>query len=294
MQGLGESAKRAMLRQRLLTAAVLMPIFLAALFLMDELGFSIFLAVILSLSLFEWSNLSGIKSLIIKGTYIAAGIAITVILQYSGLVGREMFILVFALWILAVYRLSAFAKREHVYKTAEGNGPLAWLDGYFVLIPAMLGLQTLKAYDPAAPQLLLIFFFIIWSADTGAYLAGRTWGKHKLAPKISPGKTIEGLVGGLLAAIIVAAVAAVLMWQLSAQKLLLWLLAVVIVTLFSVVGDLFESIYKRRAGVKDSGKILPGHGGILDRIDSACAAIPPYLLVLYQFDLLAAASTPLS
>jgi phosphatidate cytidylyltransferase len=294
MQGSGESAKRAMLKQRLLTAAVLMPIFLAALFLMDELGFSIFLAVILALSLFEWSNLSGIKPLIIKGAYIAAGIVITVVLLYSGLVGRELFIVVFAFWLLAVYRLSVFAKREHVYKTAEGNGPLAWLDGYFVLIPAMLGLQTLKAVDPAAPQLLLIFFFIIWSADTGAYLAGRTWGKHKLAPKISPGKTIEGLVGGLLAAIVVAALAAVLMWQLSAEKLLLWLLAVAIVTLFSVVGDLFESIYKRRAGVKDSGKILPGHGGILDRIDSACAAIPPYMLVLYQFDLLAPASTPLS
>jgi phosphatidate cytidylyltransferase len=294
MQGSDEPTKQVMLKQRLLTAAVLMPIFLAALFLMDELGFSILLAVVLALSLFEWANLSGIQSHTIKGIYIAAGIIIAAMFLYSGVVGQELFIIVFALWLVVVYRLFQFAKREHAYKSALGNGPLAWLDGYFVLIPTVLGLQALKAYDSAAPQLLLIFFFIIWSADTGAYLAGRTWGKHKLAPRISPGKTIEGLIGGLLAALVVAALAAALVWELSLQELLLWLLAVAIVTLFSVVGDLFESIYKRRAGVKDSGKLLPGHGGILDRIDSTCAALPSYMLVLYQFDLLAATGTSLS
>jgi len=275
-----------MLKQRLLTVAVVMPIFLAALFLMDETSFSLFLAVILVLSLIEWASLSDIQSTVIKLAYITAGVAIAAIFQYSDLVGQTLFILVFALWLVVVLRLFLFDRQGHDHQAATGNGPLAWLDGYFVLLPTVLGLQVLKTHDPSVPQLLLIFFFIIWSADTGAYLAGRTWGKHKLAPSISPGKTIEGLIGGLLGALIVATLVGILVWQLSLTKLVLWLLAVIVITLFSVSGDLFESIYKRRAGVKDSGKLLPGHGGVLDRIDSACAALPPYLLVIYQFDLL--------
>lgn len=275
-----------MLKHRLLTAAILIPVFLAALFLMDELGFAVFLTVILVLSLYEWANLSGIQSIAIKLTYITAGVAIAVMLQYSGLVGQAMFVLVFALWLVVVLRLFQYGKQVQTQEVPVGNGRLAWLDGYFVLLPTVLGLQVLKAEDAYAPLLLLIFFFIIWSADTCAYLAGRTWGKHKLAPAISPGKTIEGLLGGLVGALIIAALVGILMWELPTAKLLLWLLAVAVVTLFSVAGDLFESIYKRRAGVKDSGKLLPGHGGVLDRIDSACAALPPYMLVIYQFDLL--------
>ena len=275
-----------MLKHRLLTAAILIPVFLAALFLMDELGFAVFLTVILVFSLYEWANLSGIQSIAIKLAYITAGVAIAVMFQYSGLVGQSMFVLVFALWLVVVLRLFQYGKQVHAQEVPVGNGPLAWLDGYFVLLPTVLGLQVLKAEDAYAPLLLVIFFFIIWSADTGAYLAGRTWGKHKLAPAISPGKTIEGLVGGLVAALLIAALVGVLMWELSIAKILLWLLAIALVTLFSVAGDLFESIYKRRAGVKDSGKLLPGHGGVLDRIDSACAALPPYMLVIYQFDLL--------
>lgn len=275
-----------MLKQRLLTAAILIPVFLAALFLMDDLGFAVLLTVILVLSLYEWANLSGIQSIAIKTVYITAGVVIAAIFHYSGLVGQSLFVLVFALWVVVVLRLFQFGKQVHDQKALAGNGPLAWLDGYFVLLPTVLGLQVLKANDISAPLLILIFFFIIWSADTGAYLAGRKWGKRKLAPAISPGKTIEGLIGGLAGAQIVAALVGVLVWELSLVKLLIWLLAVAFVTLFSVAGDLFESIYKRRAGVKDSGKLLPGHGGVLDRIDSACAALPPYMLVIYQFDLL--------
>jgi len=275
-----------MLKQRLLTAAVLMPIFIAALFLMDTLSFALFLLVILVFSLFEWANLSAIRSTFTRVIYIAAGVAIVVMLQYYELAGRELFLIVFAMWLVVIVRLFRFEHRENASQGPSGNGRLAWLDGYFVLLPAILGLEILKAQDPDVPQLLLVFFFIIWSADTGAYLAGRSLGKHKLAPRISPGKTIEGLIGGLVGALTVAAIVGVLVWELAAGKLIFWLLAVVFITLLSVAGDLFESIYKRRAGVKDSGTLLPGHGGLMDRIDSACAALPPYILLLYQFDLL--------
>ncbi|MCK5359316.1 MAG: phosphatidate cytidylyltransferase [Gammaproteobacteria bacterium] len=275
-----------MLKQRLLTAAVLIPLFLAALFLMSGQGFAIFLAVILVLSLSEWANLSAIQSPLIKTIYILVGVAIAVLIQYSGFAGQELFIAVFVLWCFVILRLVVFSRQDHTKDATPGNGSLAWLVGYFVLVPTVLGLLVLKLSD-LSPQLLLIFFFTIWSADTGAYLAGRTWGKHKLAPAISPGKTIEGVLGGVVAALIAATLAGVLVLELPQDKLVLWLVAIVIVTLFSVAGDLFESVYKRRAGVKDSGKLLPGHGGVLDRIDSACAALPPFILVLYQFDLLA-------
>jgi len=275
-----------MLKQRLLTAAILMPIFIAALFLMDTLSFALFLLVILVFSLFEWANLSAIKSSFTRVVYIAAGVAIVVTIQYYELAGRELFIFVFALWLVVIVRLFRFGHKENGSQSPSGNGRLAWLDGYFVLLPTILGLEILKAQDIDAPQLLLVFFFIIWSADTGAYLAGRTLGKHKLAPRISPGKTIEGLIGGLVGALTIAAIVGLQVWGLPIEKLIYWLLAVVFITLFSLAGDLFESIYKRRAGVKDSGKLLPGHGGLLDRIDSACAALPPYILLLYQFDFL--------
>ncbi len=275
-----------MLKQRLLTIAVLMPIFLAALFLMDTLSFALFLLVILVLGLLEWASLSGIKAFSLKFSYVAAGVAVVVLVQYFDLIGRDLFIAVFVIWLFVVYRLFRFGRDRQDQSKQKGNGPLAWLDGYFVLLPTILGLEILKAGDCAAPELLLVFFFIIWSADSGAYLAGRTLGKHKLAPRISPGKTIEGLAGGIAGALIIGAIVGVLVWELPTEKLFLWLLAVIFITLFSVAGDLFESIYKRRAGVKDSGKLLPGHGGVLDRIDSACAALPPYMLVLYQFGFL--------
>ncbi len=276
-----------MLKQRLLTVAILLPLFIAALFLMDTLSFSLFLLIILVFSLYEWANLSAINSSFARVLYISVGVAIVVSIQFYGLADRGFFLLVSALWLVVIARLFHFGNKKKVHQGPVGNGRLAWLDGYFVLLPAILGLEILKAQDTVAPQLLLVFFFIIWSADTGAYLAGRSLGKHKLAPRISPGKTIEGLIGGLAGALVIAAVVGTLVWELPAAKLIFWLFAVVLIALFSVAGDLFESIYKRRAGVKDSGKLLPGHGGVLDRIDSTCAAIPPYILVLYQFNILA-------
>ena len=282
-----------MLKQRLLTAAIAMPLFLAAMFLMDKFWFAILLSILLVLSLHEWSNLSGLRSVLQQGVYIAVGIAIAAFLLLSNLLSMQLFMLVFVVWLFIVVRLFYYRPPDNNKNTGTGNGPLGWLVGYFVLLPAFLGLYILKANDSGQPQLLLVFFFIIWSADTGAYLAGRSIGRHKLAPGISPGKTIEGLLGGLLAALIVATAVGVYSWQLSLERLLLWIFAVLIVTLFSVAGDLFESIFKRRAGVKDSGNLLPGHGGILDRIDSACAALPPYILILYHFDLLMTGSVAL-
>jgi len=117
---------------------------------------------------------------------------------------------------------------------------------------------------------------IVWGADTFAYFAGKQWGKRKLAPKISPGKSVEGASGGIIGVLIVAVISGMAYWQFGAWELSVWLILCVITAVISIVGDLSESKLKRAAGVKDSGTLLPGHGGMLDRIDSMLAAAPVF------------------
>lgn len=143
--------------------------------------------------------------------------------------------------------------------------------GWVVLLPAALAMATLE------PRRLLIFLVLVWLADSAAYFAGRVWGRRKLAPSISPGKTWEGALGGVVAALV---------WAIICRRYFddaawaAYLGAAALLAAVSIVGDLFESAAKRRAGVKDSGALLPGHGGILDRIDSATAVLPLSALLL--------------
>ena len=278
-----------MLKQRLLTIVVILPLFIAALFLFHADWFAILLLVVLALGLYEWSVLSAIDSIPVQVVYVIAGLVIAYALIYrlpSGLVSQVFFLAMALHWVIVAAWLARYNRAVQSGPGQTGNGSLGWLNGYIVLIPAVLGLHILKAEDVAAPRLLLVFFFIIWAADTGAYLAGRKWGKNKLAPGISPGKTIEGVYGGLGGTLVVALVTGTVIWKLDLVWLIFWLLAVILITLFSVTGDLYESVYKRRAGVKDSGTILPGHGGILDRIDSTCAALPFYMSAVYILGLI--------
>jgi len=143
-------------------------------------------------------------------------------------------------------------------------------------VPAAIGFGRLALVEPQGRLLLLFLLVLIAAADVGAYFGGRSLGRHKLAPRVSPNKTWEGLVAGLLG----AAAAAVAGAALFEQPVLPWLALCVLVALVSVVGDLVESMFKRRAGLKDSGALLPGHGGVLDRIDSHVAAAPVFLLGL--------------
>jgi phosphatidate cytidylyltransferase len=124
---------------------------------------------------------------------------------------------------------------------------------------------------------LLVALAIVWAADTGAYFSGRAFGRRKLAPRISPNKTVEGLAGGTLAAVAVAVAGAALLGT-GASMLPLVALVAFLTVLFSVVGDLFESLLKRHVGAKDSGDLIPGHGGLLDRLDSVLAALPVFAL----------------
>ena len=151
--------------------------------------------------------------------------------------------------------------------------PVAWICGVLVLVPAWLALDFLYLQSPA---LMLFALLIVWVADIGAYFVGKGFGRVKLAPQISPGKTWEGALGGLCAVMVLAAIGAQV-FEIDIAVLLPFCLAVAMI---SIVGDLTESMFKRNAGVKDSGTLFPGHGGVLDRIDSVTAAAPLFALAL--------------
>ena len=156
------------------------------------------------------------------------------------------------------------------------------LAGTLAVVPAWCALGVIHASEPNGHQWLLLALFLVWAADTGAYFSGRAFGGkvfggRRLAPRISPNQTIEGLLGGVLLAVVVAVIGALLIGVTAAQVPAVILVAAVTV-LFSVVGDLFESLLKRHVGAKDSSQLIPGHGGVLDRIDSVLAALPAFAL----------------
>jgi phosphatidate cytidylyltransferase len=163
---------------------------------------------------------------------------------------------------------------------AAHNRATAFFGGLLVIVPAVIALAHLYRL-PLGPQLVLFLLLLVWAADVGAFFAGRAFGRLKLAPRVSPNKTWEGLIGGVVVSTVVA-VAGV--WWFGRPPLAFICLSVAVV-LISIVGDLTESMFKRFAGLKDSGSIFPGHGGVLDRFDSVFAAAPIFLLGLYWLNL---------
>ena len=164
----------------------------------------------------------------------------------------------------------------------SGNRTIKGLFGWLTLVPTWLAFMLLRSSEYTSnsyhgAQLLMFLFLMVWSADVGAYFVGKSMGKHKLLPNVSPGKTLEGFLGGVVCACLLVGTAGYVMaWD--SQQLAIVLLVTVLITSISVLGDLNESMFKRQAGIKDSGSILPGHGGILDRIDSLTATAPIYAL----------------
>jgi phosphatidate cytidylyltransferase len=182
--------------------------------------------------------------------------------------GLRGVLIVAAVWWLAALGWILFAP-------LRGGRWAAILAGWLTLVPAGVALLWFSL-DPAyGVRWLLYVLLLVWAADTGAYFAGRAFGHRKLAPLVSPGKTWEGVVGGLLLAGLLAACAA----QVLGKPTFSFTVLSLFVAAFSVVGDLSESMFKRHAGLKDSGHLIPGHGGMLDRIDSITAAAPLVLLV---------------
>ncbi|MEQ5800840.1 phosphatidate cytidylyltransferase [Halomonas sp. H10-9-1] len=261
-----------MLRQRIITAAWLAPLMLAGLFGLNGGAFALFTAAIVLLGGWEWTNLAGIEG---RGRRLAlvAGLGLAMALLWVG-GGIQA---AWPLWLgLVGWGLNLFWVTHYPARTAQWSSPARRLAmGLWVLLPAWVGLNVLRE---TGGIWLLFVLLLVWSADIGAYFAGRAFGRQKLAPRVSPGKSWEGVLGGMAATLALALVFAIGQ-GLAAVDAALLVLTTLAVTLVSVLGDLLESMLKRHRGIKDSSNLLPGHGGVLDRIDSLTAALPLFALL---------------
>ncbi len=259
-----------MLKTRLLAAAVLLPAAILWVLLAPAWLFAAVAAAIVLGAAWEWGGLAGVRGSVAKGSYLAATLALMGLgwwgLARPGISGPLLWGFL-GIWILSTLDLA----RGQIRAPAAAF----LLQGWLVLVPAFLALLLVRG-QPGGPGLAFAVLGIVWAADAAAYFAGRAWGRHRLVPAISPGKTWEGLAGGLLGAMAAGALAS--LWCPLSIPVLLPLAAGT--ALFSVAGDLVESRLKRSAGAKDSGNLIPGHGGLLDRIDSITAAAPVFALGL--------------
>ncbi|MBT8099662.1 MAG: phosphatidate cytidylyltransferase [Gammaproteobacteria bacterium] len=254
------------MKQRIITAVFALVGVFALLFLLPPIVTRLALAALLLLGAWEWSGFLSSRSPQGRWTFVAL-VALLLLAVGTVLAPYQPTLLLIALvwWMLALVWTFFFPTPIPVW--------LRWLAGLLVLVPLYAALMQLFILDP---KLLLFALLVVWVADIGAYFAGRFLGRVKLAPKISPGKTWEGAIGGLLAVLLLTLLSG--SWLPIALPILLPF--VLAVACLSIVGDLTVSMFKRSAGLKDSGTLFPGHGGVLDRIDSVSAAAPLFALGL--------------
>lgn len=237
--------------------------------------FALLLGLVLVAGAWEWGHLVPLASSALRLLYCVVVAGLMWLLWQTGLDDTIRWLLPLAIlwWLFALYWLTHPQICAPAGAVCTGFKLLA---GILVIVPAWAALAVLQGSRPDGPVLTLGLMIMVWLADSGAYFAGRRWGRNKLAPVISPGKTREGAYGGLLVSMVFAGVAGAL-YSHSLRWTLACLLASLVAMLFSIAGDLLESLMKRHSGIKDSGHIIPGHGGILDRLDSLVAAAPLFL-----------------
>lgn len=274
-----------MLTQRLLAAIVLIPIVILCLFFLPLLGFAFVVLVICALAAWEWTQFLAIKSL--KTRYLFTFIiSISIVFVYyfaTNIVEHTIIFKVILLcslvwWGVAFILVVSYPHSTNLWKSKIIKILLA----YFTLLPFFVGMVELRsiAYFNNSYQgafCLLYVLVLVWATDSGAYFAGRTFGKYKLAPKVSPGKTIEGFLGGVILSLIISII--VYFSHYFPISFFNLIMSSIFAIFASVVGDLTESMFKRDAKIKDSGHLIPGHGGILDRIDSLTAAVPVFAAI---------------
>ncbi|WP_163577863.1 phosphatidate cytidylyltransferase [Halomonas faecis] len=260
-----------MLRQRILTALWLVPLALGGLFGLSGAAFGLFTGGMVLLATWEWTNLAGVTRRGVRGVLVAILAVVMVLLWLAGSAHATWPLWLSVVgWLLNLYWVIHYPARREQWQPSARRLAM----GLWVLLPAWVGFNVLR--DLGSVWLLFVLL-LVWGADIGAYFSGRAWGRHKLAPAVSPGKSWEGVAGGLAVTLALALVFAV--WQgLGTGGGVALLAATAVVTLVSVLGDLLESMLKRHRGIKDSSNLLPGHGGVLDRIDSLTAAVPLFAL----------------
>lgn len=259
--------------QRVITALTLVPVVIWCVFFApDATAFAAFAGAIVIVGAWEWTRLMGWEAMSLRATYMVVLACLLVAMQLPALAHLKpvLYLSSVVFWLFALRLVMGYPGNVLLWARPWLLAPV----GLVLLLPAWLALTSLHAMSP---WWLMFVFGLVWGADTGAYFAGRALGKNKLAPAVSPGKTIEGMIGGLVVALALALAVAV--WRdIAGMRLVAFMGLALLATLASVLGDLFESMTKRHAGIKDSGNIFPGHGGALDRIDSLTAAAPVFAL----------------
>lgn len=278
-----------MLIQRILTAIVLIPLVIIALFFAPLSIFSYLIIAICALAAWEWRNF------LVKRTektvllfFIVFSIVLLDFMPIESTLKSQLFALIICLsviwWLTALLLVVGYPNSAKYWS----KSPLIkLLFAFFTLVPFFIGMLELRTINYSVNSYtgaiwLLYVFVLVWATDTGAYFAGRAIGKRKLAVKVSPGKTVEGFIGGVSLATLVCVIAYLTgYFNINFTQ---FLFSSLLAILASVLGDLTESMFKREAGIKDSGNLIPGHGGILDRIDSLTSAVPVFtVLSLHLF-----------
>ncbi|AEV61167.1 phosphatidate cytidylyltransferase [Pseudomonas ogarae] len=265
-----------MLKQRIITALILLPIALGGFFLLKGAGFALFIGLVVTLGAWEWARLAGFPAQSARVAY-AAAVAVMLFIMYV-VPGLGPWVLGAAVlwWATATFLVLTYPRTTHHW----ANAATKLVIGLLILLPAWQGLIWIKQ-GPLGNWQIMAVMVLVWGADIGAYFSGKAFGKRKLAPKVSPGKSWEGVYGGLaLSLVITTVVGFVRDWTVA--QLLMGLIGAALIVFVSVVGDLTESMFKRQSGIKDSSNLLPGHGGVLDRIDSLTAAIPVFAVLLWM------------
>ncbi len=269
-----------MLRLRVMTALILLPIVLGAVLFLDRTLFALAAGVFFVAGGWEWSGIQGGTGLS-RLAWSASLAALMLLVEYY----RPDFVLTWLplLWLPVLALVALYPRGAALWSPT----PVMMVLGWWLLVPAwaaVVEVQDQGVLGLTGPLALMFVLVWVWAADIGAFFAGRAWGRHKLAPRVSPGKTLEGLAGGLALALVLV-LAAGWWWPVVPGERGMLVAVAALTVLASALGDLFESMVKRYHGIKDSGTLLPGHGGMLDRIDSVTAALPVMVASVSWFGL---------
>lgn len=262
-----------MLKERILTALILLPIVLWCVFgTNDSSAFMAFAGALVLVGAWEWTALMRVPNRAGRLAFVllVAACVVASALPQAAELRLPLFAVSTGFWLIALRMVTGYPDSARYWAKGVVLLPM----GLILLVPAWIGLVELHK---ASAWWLMYLFALVWGADTGAYFAGRALGKRKLAPAVSPGKTLEGMLGGLLFTMLIMTAVGIYR-ELPGIRFAAFAGLSLLTVLASVLGDLLESMVKRQAGVKDSGNIFPGHGGALDRIDSLTAAAPVFAL----------------
>jgi phosphatidate cytidylyltransferase len=260
-----------LLRSRITTALILAPLVILAIYLLPLPAYAVFFWLIAAAAAYEWAGLAKIAGVTGRLAYLGVLALLAAGTWFVPAYWHAVLWLGAVFWLLAALVVLAYPGSGRIV-----SHPLVIIPaGLLVAWTAWLALVVIRGQPDGATWVLWLLL-LVWGADIGAYFAGRRFGRVKLAPSVSPGKTWEGVCGGVAASLIIA----LLMLAAMGEMAVWWIFVVLLLAAVSVFGDLFESVLKRQRGVKDSGALLPGHGGVLDRIDSLVAVLPVFALML--------------